>query len=132
MMVRVGKFFYPTDFVILVISEDSNMPLILGRPFLATANALIDVNEGTLILRDGKERIKLEIDHRVRSDEVKGVVSNDVNESGGEPLKANPTVTCVGFDGVEQEVKKGPKMGGYKPRPESVVDPLTMSSCLKS
>ncbi|CAL1381805.1 unnamed protein product [Linum trigynum] len=86
MMVRVGKFCYPADFVILDISEDSDMPLILGRPFLATSKELIDVNEGTLILRDGKERIKLEIDPRIRSDEVKGVVSNDVNESGGEPL----------------------------------------------
>ncbi|CAL1355580.1 unnamed protein product [Linum trigynum] len=93
MMVRVGKFCYPTDFVIFGISEDSDMPLILIRPFLATAKASIDVNEGTLILRDGKERIKLEIDPRVRSDEVKGVVSNDVNESGGEPPKANPTIT---------------------------------------
>ncbi|CAL1401879.1 unnamed protein product [Linum trigynum] len=60
MMVRVGKFCYPTDFVILDISEDSDMPLILGRPFLATAKALIDVNEGSLILRDCMERIKLE------------------------------------------------------------------------
>ncbi|CAL1379100.1 unnamed protein product [Linum trigynum] len=104
MMVRVGKFCYPTDFVILDISEDSDMPLILSRPFLATSKALIDVNEGTLILRDGKERMKLEIYLRVRSDEVKGVVSNDVNESGGEPLKANPTITCVAFGDVEQEV----------------------------
>ncbi|CAL1382075.1 unnamed protein product [Linum trigynum] len=170
MMVRVGKFCYPTDFVILDISEDSDMPLILGRPFLATAKELIDVNEGTLILRDGNERINLEIDPRVRSDEVKGVVSNDVNESGGEPPKANPTVTCVIFDDVEKEVKKGlkpkgprlnawrrrmkgalagktgrakamlanqegqlkePKMGGYKPRPKSVADPLSVASRLK-
>ncbi|CAL1379245.1 unnamed protein product [Linum trigynum] len=44
MMVRVGKFCYPTDLVILDISEDSDMPLILDRPFLATTKALIDVN----------------------------------------------------------------------------------------
>ncbi|CAL1379110.1 unnamed protein product [Linum trigynum] len=106
MMVRVGKFCSLTYFVILDISEDSDMPLILCRPFLATAKALIDVNEGTLILRDGKERIKLEIDPRVRSDEVKGVVSNDVNESGGEPSKAKPTITCVVFDDVEREMRR--------------------------
>ncbi|CAL1371076.1 unnamed protein product [Linum trigynum] len=171
MMVRVGKFFYPTDFVILDISEDSDMPLILGRLFLATAKALIDVYEGTLILRDGKERIKLKIDPRVRIDEVKGLVSNDVNESGGEPPNANPTITCVVFDDVKKEVKKGPKskgprlnswrrrmkgaltrkmgepgarlvnqegqlnepkMGGYRPHPESVADPLSVASRMKS
>ncbi|CAL1388158.1 unnamed protein product [Linum trigynum] len=101
MIVRVGKLCYLTDFVILGISEDSDVPLILSRPFLENAKALIDVNKETLIWRDGKKRIKLEIEPRVRSDEVKGVVSNDVNESGGEPPKANPTITCVVFDDVE-------------------------------
>ncbi|CAL1359634.1 unnamed protein product [Linum trigynum] len=107
MLVRVGKFCYPTDFVILDISEDSDMPLILGRPFLATAKALIDVNEGTLIPRYGEERIPLEIDPKARSEEVKELVSNDVNVSGGEPLKANPTITCVACGDVEQEVNEG-------------------------
>ncbi|CAL1382085.1 unnamed protein product [Linum trigynum] len=107
MLVRVGKFCYPTDFVILDISEDSDMPLILGHPFLATAKALIDVNGGTLILRDGEERITLEIESKARNEDVKDLVSDDLNESGGEPLKANPTITCVACDDVKQEVKEG-------------------------
>ncbi|CAL1353778.1 unnamed protein product [Linum trigynum] len=166
MLVQVGKFCYPTDFVILDISEDSDMPLILGRPLLATTMALIDVNEGTLIL-DGEESIKLEIDPKVRSKKVKELVSNDMNVSGGESLKENPTITCVACGNVEQEVKEGtmpkekrknawrqkmkealarrkekvnaklanqegqlmePKMRGYKPRLESVVDPLSVAS----
>ncbi|GJT75673.1 reverse transcriptase domain-containing protein [Tanacetum coccineum] len=41
MLVEVGKFTFPADFVILEIEEDSKVPLILGRPFLHTADAVI-------------------------------------------------------------------------------------------
>ena len=42
-LVKVGKFFLPADFVILDTGEDENASIILGRPFLATGRALIDV-----------------------------------------------------------------------------------------
>ncbi|WJX45921.1 hypothetical protein P8452_32768 [Trifolium repens] len=40
--VRVGQFFIPTDFIVMDIKGDSNTPIILGRPFLATAGAIIE------------------------------------------------------------------------------------------
>nr|GFC96824.1 hypothetical protein [Tanacetum cinerariifolium] len=43
--VKVGKFYFPADFVILDFVADPRVPLILGRPFLSTAHALIDVYE---------------------------------------------------------------------------------------
>ncbi|GJZ09071.1 reverse transcriptase domain-containing protein [Tanacetum coccineum] len=43
MLVEVGKFIFPADFVILEMEEDSKAPLILGRPFLHTASAVIQV-----------------------------------------------------------------------------------------
>nr|GFB52931.1 reverse transcriptase domain-containing protein [Tanacetum cinerariifolium] len=43
--VVVGKFYFPADFVILDFVDDPRVPLILGRPFLSTAHALIDVYE---------------------------------------------------------------------------------------
>nr|GEZ99945.1 hypothetical protein [Tanacetum cinerariifolium] len=43
--VKVGKFYFPVDFVILDFVADPCVPLILGRPFLSTAHALIDVYE---------------------------------------------------------------------------------------
>nr|GEY91290.1 hypothetical protein [Tanacetum cinerariifolium] len=42
-LVRIGKFVFPIDFVILDIPEDGDIPLILGRPFLSTAHVKIDV-----------------------------------------------------------------------------------------
>lgn len=44
-VVKVGKFIYPTDFIILDMEEDRDILIILGRPFPATGRALIDVYE---------------------------------------------------------------------------------------
>nr|GEW44697.1 reverse transcriptase domain-containing protein [Tanacetum cinerariifolium] len=49
--VKVGKFYFPVDFVVLNFIADPRVPLILRRPFLSTAHALIDVYEGEIILR---------------------------------------------------------------------------------
>ncbi|KAK2410400.1 hypothetical protein QL285_045765 [Trifolium repens] len=56
--VRVGKFFIPTDFIVMDIKEDSNTPIILGRSFLATASAIIDVKRGKLTFEVGEEKIE--------------------------------------------------------------------------
>ncbi|GJV03689.1 reverse transcriptase domain-containing protein [Tanacetum coccineum] len=55
--VKVGKFYFPVDFVILDFVADPRVPLILGRPFLRTARVLIDVHGEELVIRDGLERI---------------------------------------------------------------------------
>ncbi|XP_073051347.1 uncharacterized protein [Primulina eburnea] len=60
-LVKVGKFTFPTDFVVLDMEEDKEMPLILGRPFLATGKAVIEVQEGKLRLRVGKEEITFNV-----------------------------------------------------------------------
>ncbi|GKB66765.1 reverse transcriptase domain-containing protein [Tanacetum coccineum] len=57
--VPVGKFTFPADFVIVDYESDPRVPLILGRPFLRTARALIDVHEEEMILHDGNERLIL-------------------------------------------------------------------------
>ncbi|XP_062103405.1 uncharacterized protein LOC133814464 [Humulus lupulus] len=49
-LVKVDKFIFPADFIVLDMEEDSNVPIILGRPFLATGQALIDVQKGELKL----------------------------------------------------------------------------------
>ena len=54
-LVKVRIFVFPVDFIILDIEEDSQVPLHLGRPFLATGAALIDMQKGVLTLRVGEE-----------------------------------------------------------------------------
>nr|GFB13427.1 reverse transcriptase domain-containing protein [Tanacetum cinerariifolium] len=48
--IKVDKFYFPADFVILDFVADPQVPLILGRPFLSTAHALIDVYEGDILI----------------------------------------------------------------------------------
>ncbi|XP_074277398.1 uncharacterized protein LOC141601035 [Silene latifolia] len=47
--VKIGKFFIPVDFIVLDMPEDTQIPIILGRPFLHTAGAIIDVKKGHIV-----------------------------------------------------------------------------------
>nr|GEV44096.1 reverse transcriptase domain-containing protein [Tanacetum cinerariifolium] len=57
--VKVGKFYFRADFVVLDFIADPRVLLILGRPFLSTAHALIDVYEGEIILRHDDQSLTL-------------------------------------------------------------------------
>nr|GEW17563.1 reverse transcriptase domain-containing protein [Tanacetum cinerariifolium] len=65
--ISVGKFTFPADFVIVNYESDPRVPLILGRPFLRTARALIDVHGEEMILRDGDEKLTLNKKHDTAS-----------------------------------------------------------------
>ncbi|GJY32515.1 hypothetical protein Tco_0416984 [Tanacetum coccineum] len=56
-LVCIGKFVFLVDFIILDMPEDIKVPLILGRPFLSTAQAKIDVFKRKITLRVGEEKI---------------------------------------------------------------------------
>ena len=60
-LVKVDKFIFPNDLVILNIDKNIKMPLILGWPFLATTRAIIDVRDGKLVLRVGDEKVTFKI-----------------------------------------------------------------------
>ncbi|GJY59397.1 reverse transcriptase domain-containing protein, partial [Tanacetum coccineum] len=60
--VKVGKFNYPADFVVIDYDADPRVLLILGRPFLRTARALIDVYGEKITLRFNDEAITFEVD----------------------------------------------------------------------
>ncbi|GJZ32180.1 reverse transcriptase domain-containing protein [Tanacetum coccineum] len=57
--VKVGKFYFPANFIVLDFIADPRVPLILGRPFLRTAHALIDVYEGEITLRNDDQSLTL-------------------------------------------------------------------------
>nr|GEW78537.1 reverse transcriptase domain-containing protein [Tanacetum cinerariifolium] len=64
--VKVGTFHFSADFVVVDFDADPRVPLILGRSFLNTGCALIDVYEGELTLRDGNKAITFNLDQTSR------------------------------------------------------------------
>ncbi|GKA34247.1 reverse transcriptase domain-containing protein [Tanacetum coccineum] len=60
--IKVGKFYFPAEFVVVDYDVDLRVPLILGRPFLRTARALIDVHGEELTLRFNDEAITFKFD----------------------------------------------------------------------
>ncbi|XP_073017909.1 uncharacterized protein [Primulina eburnea] len=60
-LVKVDKFIFLVDFFVLDMEEDREIPLILGRPFLATGRALIGVQKGELVLRLNDEKVAFNV-----------------------------------------------------------------------
>nr|GEV13898.1 reverse transcriptase domain-containing protein [Tanacetum cinerariifolium] len=121
--VKVSKFYFPADFIVLDFVADPRVPLILGRPFLSIAHALIDVYEGEIILRHNDQSLTLKcgdapsisynnfqslnkvdlIDATCEeySQEVLGfadVVSDEVSTSYYEPIISNSSQNLTPFN----------------------------------
>ncbi|XP_008234839.1 PREDICTED: uncharacterized protein LOC103333720 [Prunus mume] len=65
-LVKVKQFVLLTDFLALDMEEDRDIPILLGRPFLTTASALIDVQQGTLTLRVQGESVEFKVFESVK------------------------------------------------------------------
>ena len=68
-LIKVGKFIFLVDFVVIAIEEDKQVPLLLGRPFLTTRATLIGVKKGKLILMDGDETIHFNLNQSLKQPE---------------------------------------------------------------
>ncbi|XP_070031886.1 uncharacterized protein [Nicotiana tomentosiformis] len=75
LLVHVDKFILPADFVILDCEVDYEVPIILGRPFLATEKALVDVEAGELTFRVGDEKVIFHMCKSMRQPNSKEVCS---------------------------------------------------------
>ncbi|XP_075092535.1 uncharacterized protein LOC142172755 [Nicotiana tabacum] len=65
-LVQVGKFVFPADFVILDCQVDEEIPIILGGPFLATGRALIDCETGELKMRLNDKEVIFNVQQSMR------------------------------------------------------------------
>ena len=80
-LVKVDKFYYPVDFVVLdtepIASGLNHVPIIMGRPFFATANSIINCRNGVMQLTFGNMTLELNIfhlsnKHKLMEDDKKG------------------------------------------------------------
>jgi len=60
-LVRVKHFSFPADFVVIDISEDNDIPLILGRPFMLTASCVVDMGRKKLELGFEDQRMNFDL-----------------------------------------------------------------------
>ena len=112
--VQVGKFFVPNDFVVMDIEADALVPVILGRPFLATDGARIDVREGLLNLTIGDEKMEFQFNKIMNGSSMDEVVTSVLKAEEGPMHKpAEVKVTQV----PEDEKKKEEFPSGFLPRP---------------
>ena len=72
-LIKVGKFIFPMDFVVINMEEDTEVPQLLGRPFLATRVTLIDVKKGELTLRVGEEAVHFNLKIRLKQYEFESL-----------------------------------------------------------
>ena len=94
-LVKVDKFYYPVDFVVLdtepIANGPNHVPIILGRPFLATANAIINCQNGVMQLTYGNMTLELNIFHlnnKHKLGETENQVTDEVcsvDQSSGKP-----------------------------------------------
>ncbi|XP_050233430.1 uncharacterized protein LOC126681916 [Mercurialis annua] len=66
-LVKVDKFIFPVDFVVLDYAADKTCPMILGRPFMNTGKALIDVHAGRLTLRIDDDKVEFDMKRIMRN-----------------------------------------------------------------
>ncbi|XP_074293594.1 uncharacterized protein LOC141620686 [Silene latifolia] len=86
-LVKVGNFFIPADFVVLDIPEDQQTPIILGRPFLATGDANISVKEGKLTFIVGGNVFEFSLTGAISQPMFESVYSIDILEEAIEEAK---------------------------------------------
>ena len=77
-LIKVGDLYVPLDFVVLEMEEDTRTPIILIRPFLATAGCRIDVKNGTLTFDVGDIHVEFKLLKVVKFPSI----SNECNKIG--------------------------------------------------
>jgi len=110
-LVQFNDLVFPADFVILDMAEDEEMPLLLGRTFLATGRALIDVEMRELMLRFQDEQVVFNIfeamKHRndnpqcYRVDVVDEIVEDDSREP--QPIQPMEKIIVNSIEGCDKE-----------------------------
>ncbi|XP_060211959.1 uncharacterized protein LOC132639533 [Lycium barbarum] len=131
-LVRVDRFIFPTDFVILDCEVDFEMPIILGRPFLAMGRALVDMERDDLKFRMNDEEVTFHICKTTKQPVDMSVVSvidtiNEVIESTMEHKHVGEMLPAVlmNYDGgndeeFEETVNALIWLGSYRHNPKKL------------
>ena len=105
-LVKLDKFYYPVDFVVLdtepIANGPNHVPIILGKPFLATANAIINCRNGVMQLTFGNMTLELNIFHLSNKHKL---VENG-NQGTDEVCSVNPNVEKPNVSKLQELAKE--------------------------
>ena len=79
-LIKGRKFIFLVDFAVMDMEEDTQVPLLLGRPFLAIGAALIDVKKGELTLRVGDEAVHFNLNQSLKQSDCDNAESKIVEQ----------------------------------------------------
>ncbi|GJY16621.1 DNA-directed DNA polymerase [Tanacetum coccineum] len=117
--VKVGKFYFPASFVVLDFIANPRVPLILGRPFLRTTHALIDVYEGEIILRNDDQSLTLKCSDTpsISYNNLESLKKVDLMSHDMDPIVSNSsrTLTAFGKSGKSLKFVNPPNLQSMKP-----------------
>nr|GEZ87650.1 reverse transcriptase domain-containing protein [Tanacetum cinerariifolium] len=106
--VKVGKFYFPADFVVLDFVADSRVPLILGRPFLSTAHAIINVYEREIIIIQNQQSLTIQCSDIPSVKKVKQINKIDFINAGGIDFESEEIEDFLNDDSIPFGVEDSP------------------------
>jgi len=119
--IKVGEIYVPADFVVMEMEEDSQVPILLGRPFLATARAIIDVKNGRLAFNVGKETVEFDLAKLMKNPSIKDscCMVDVIDRCVEECSLASTTHVCLEICLINNA---GTKLEGYAQHYEELLD----------
>nr|GEV14488.1 reverse transcriptase domain-containing protein [Tanacetum cinerariifolium] len=106
--VKVGKLYFPVDFVVLDFIADLRVLLILGRPFLSTAHAIINVYEREIILRQDQQSLTIQCGDIPSIKKVEQVNKIDFIDAGGIDFDSEEIENFLNDDSIPLGVEDSP------------------------
>nr|GEZ56712.1 reverse transcriptase domain-containing protein [Tanacetum cinerariifolium] len=106
--VKVGKFYFPADFVVLDFVADPRVPLILGRPFLSIAHAIINVHEREIIIRQDQQSLTIQCGDIPSIKKVEQINKIDFIDAGGIDFDSEEIENFLNNDSIPFGVEDSP------------------------
>nr|GEY28380.1 reverse transcriptase domain-containing protein [Tanacetum cinerariifolium] len=106
--VKVGKFYFPADFIVLDFIADPRVPLILGRHFLSTAHAIINVHEREIILRQDQQSLTIQCGDIPSIKKVEQINKIDFIDAGGIDFDSEEIENFLNDDSIPFGVEDSP------------------------
>nr|GEY55141.1 DNA-directed DNA polymerase [Tanacetum cinerariifolium] len=106
--VKVGKFYFPADFVVLDFVADPSVLLFLGRPFLSTVHAIINVYKREIIIRQDQQSMIIQCGYIPSIKKVEKINKIDFIDQGGIDFESEETENFLNDDSIPFGVEDSP------------------------